>query len=78
MDIQNRQVTISDRATMLPIYSIIMNMTAVFTDLIFGKLADIGVSFAMATGALLCFAGCVIYAVGRSRTASRVNAAGIE
>ncbi|KPU45647.1 major facilitator superfamily protein [Oxobacter pfennigii] len=66
MDIQNRQINISGRATMLSVYSIIMNMTAVVTNLIFGKITDIGVEYAMAAGGVFCLAGLGIYSTWQS------------
>ena len=63
MDIENRQVAIDNRATMLSIYSIITNTIAVGINLIFGKMADISVKYAMATGAVFCFGGLIIYSV---------------
>lgn len=52
--IQNRAVTVADRATMLSIYSSLMNGFAVFTNLAFGRLADIGVGWAFGLGAVFC------------------------
>jgi MFS family permease len=63
MDIENRQVSISNRATILSVYSSIMNVTAVGTNLIFGKMADIDVKYSMALGALFCFIGLLVYSV---------------
>ena len=63
MDIENRQVNISSRATILSVYSSIMNVVAVGTNLIFGKMADISVKYSMASGALFCFIGLLVYSV---------------
>lgn len=63
MNIQNRQVNIPNRATMLSIYSVIMNMVAVSTNLIFGKMSDINVKYAMASGAVFCFIGLILYTI---------------
>jgi MFS family permease len=68
MGIQNRQIKIPDRATMLSIYSIIMNMTAVGTNLVFGKLADINIKYAMTGGTLFCIIGLMLYIVWQSKT----------
>lgn len=61
MDIENRNVNISSRATILSVYSSIMNMMAIGTNLIFGKMADISVKYSMASGALFCFIGLIVY-----------------
>ncbi len=63
MDIENRQVNISSRATILSVYSSITNVAAVGTNLIFGKMADISVKYSMASGALFCFIGLFVYSV---------------
>lgn len=61
MDIQNRQIKASNRATILSIYSSMMNMIAVCTNLIFGKIADVGIEYAMITGGVFCFVGLILY-----------------
>jgi MFS family permease len=63
MKIQNRQVRIADRATLLSVYSSVMNTGAVFTNLIFGRLADIDTGLAFGMGAVFCALGLVLYAV---------------
>ena len=63
MDIENRQVSISSRATILSVYSSIMNAVAVSTNLIFGRMADIDVKYSMALGALFCFMGLIVYCI---------------
>lgn len=63
MEIENRQVNISSRATILSVYSSIMNAAAIGTNLIFGKMADISVKYSMASGALFCFIGLLVYSV---------------
>lgn len=70
MQIQNRQVTIADRATMLSVYSSTMNLGAVFTNLVFGKLADVGVDYAFGMGAVFCFLGLILYSVWVRKKAS--------
>ena len=62
MRIQNRAVTIADRATMLSVYSSMMNALAIFTNLAFGRLADIGVGWAFGLGALFCGIALVLHA----------------
>ncbi|HKM01396.1 MAG TPA: MFS transporter [Sedimentibacter sp.] len=62
-DIENRQVNVSCRATILSVYSSIMNAMAIGTNLIFGKMADISVKYSMASGALFCFIGLIVYSI---------------
>ncbi|MFA9423859.1 MAG: MFS transporter [Sedimentibacter sp.] len=63
MDIENRHVNISSRATVLSVYSSIMNVIAIGTNLIFGKMADISIKYSMASGALFCFIGLIVYSI---------------
>jgi len=61
--IQNRAVCVADRATMLSVYSSLMNGLAIFTNLAFGRLADIGVGWAFGLGAVFCGVGLALYMV---------------
>lgn len=63
MKIQNQQVCIADRATMLSVYSSIINTGAVLTNLLFGKLADIHIGFALGMGAVFCFLGLLLFSL---------------
>jgi MFS family permease len=67
MNIQNREVSIAARATLLSVYSSIMNVGAIFTNLLFGKLADINVSLAFGSGAVFCCLGLVLYSIWASK-----------
>jgi hypothetical protein len=69
MSIQNRQISIPARATLLSVYSCIMNAGAIFTNLMFGRLADISVSLALGTGAAFCFIGLILYSVWARKAA---------
>ena len=57
----NKAITIEDRATALSMGTLIADITGVFTNLIFGKLADVNLSFAMSFGGILCLLGAVLY-----------------
>lgn len=63
MDIQNRQVAISDRATVLSVYSMAMDGVAVGTNIIFGRIADFGVGYAMGAGSAFCILGLALYMI---------------
>lgn len=67
MNIQNRQIKITHRATMLSVYSSIMNIMAIVTNLIFGVMCDIDVIYAMGTGALFCAVGLIMYSIWVSK-----------
>lgn len=62
-ELQNRYIETSDRATALSINSLLMDSTAVFTNLIFGRLAEIELGFSMLFGCLLCVTGLVLYSL---------------
>lgn len=57
IELQNQQVISQNRATELSINAVIINCVGIGTNLIYGKLADVNIAFAMFTGSLLCFSG---------------------
>ena len=59
--LMNSTITTDDRATALSMGTLIADLIAVFTNLIFGKLADFDLSFAMSFGGLLCIIGMGLY-----------------
>lgn len=60
-ELQNKTIITDDRATALSINSLIMDSLAVFTNLVFGKLADLHLSAAICFGGGLCFLGMGLY-----------------
>jgi len=69
IDIQNKQIKTENRATMLSIYSCIMNVISVSMNLIFGRLADFNISYSMVAGATFCFIGFILYCIWKARYA---------
>ena len=69
--LQNRQVTTGDRATALSLNALLMDLVAVFTNLVFGRAADVFLPLAMGFGFVLCFAGLVLYLAQDRLTNSR-------
>ncbi len=67
-ELQNKAITTSDRATALSMSTMIMDLLAVFTNLVFGKLADFDLSTAMCFGGFLCIVGIGLYWNGLKRT----------
>lgn len=61
MSIQNRQVETGLRATTLSFYSVSMNTIGIVTNLVFGKMADAGIKYAMIAGSVFCIASLVLY-----------------
>lgn len=61
MELQNRQVISQNRATELSINAVIIDCTGIGTNLIYGKLADIDITFAMLAGSFLCLAGFLLF-----------------
>ncbi len=67
-DLQNKAITTLDRATALSMSTLIMDLLAVFTNLVFGKLAEFDLSAAMCFGGFLCILGVGLYLSGLKRT----------
>ena len=57
----NEAITINDRATALSMGTLITDIIGVFTNLIFGKLADFNLSASMSFGGILCILGAILY-----------------
>lgn len=57
--IENQQVTHENRATALSINSVIMDGVAIATNLVFGKLADLDLTYALGIGAIFCLLGMI-------------------
>lgn len=60
-NLQNRAITVDDRATALSLHAILLDSTAIFTNLIFGRLADHSLSLALGFGAVLSLTGLALY-----------------
>ncbi len=67
-ELQNRAITTMDRATALSMSAVIMDLLAVFTNLVLGKLAELDLSAAMCFGGFLCILGVGLYLSGLKRT----------
>ncbi|HHW01004.1 MAG TPA: MFS transporter [Clostridiaceae bacterium] len=67
MELQNKHVISQNRATELSINSVIINSTGIGTNLIYGKLADYNISFAMLAGSLLCFVGLLLIVLWQTK-----------
>ncbi|MDE5951480.1 MAG: MFS transporter, partial [Acetatifactor sp.] len=63
-EMQNKAITTIDRATALSMSALIMDLLAVFTNLVFGKLAEFDLSTAMCFGGFLCILGVGLYLNG--------------
>lgn len=61
MDLQNKLVTIRDRATALSMNAVVLDGLGIFLNLLFGKLAQENLSGAMYLGAVLCIIGAWLY-----------------
>ena len=70
-ELQNKAITATDRATALSMSTLIMDLLAVFTNLVFGKLAEFDLSAAMCFGGVLCILGVGLYLSGLKRTDCR-------
>lgn len=63
-ELQNKAITTLDRATALSMITLIMDLLAVFTNLVFGKLAEFSLSSAMCFGGFLCILEVILYLRG--------------
>lgn len=63
LEIQNRQVKTENRATTLSIYSMLINCTAIGTNLIFGALSDRSLPAAFFFGTSICMLGLVFFLI---------------
>lgn len=61
-NLQNRQVLSQNRATVLSTFAVVINSIGVFTNVIFGALANVNISLSLWAGACLCAAGYIVMA----------------
>lgn len=61
MEMQNKQVVSQNRATELSTNSVIINSVGIGTNLIYGKLAEINITYAMFAGSFLCLLGFMLF-----------------
>ena len=61
MELQNRQVRSSNRATELSVYAMIVDCISAGTSLVYGALADISLSMSFCFGTLVCSLGLVFF-----------------
>lgn len=61
LTIQNRQITSDDRATRLSTNAVIIDGIAIFTNVIYGKMADINIAYSMFLGFILCSIALILY-----------------
>lgn len=63
IQIQNTEVKSANRATILSLNSALMSTVAIFTNIIFGKIADFSINLAFLLGTGFCVVGSVMYAL---------------
>ena len=61
LDLQNRQITGEDRATALSMHAVVLESLGIFLNLVFGKLAEIRLEYAMFLGTGFCMMGTVLF-----------------
>lgn len=61
MELQNQQVTTPHRATALSVHAMLMDGVGVGTNLVFGALAEVNLSWAFWFGGVLCLAGLALF-----------------
>ena len=70
--LQNRQVVSPDRATELSINAVIIDCAGIGTNLMYGKLAERSLTFAMFAGSLLCFSGFLCFYTWQAGSGKRM------
>ncbi|MEG2959230.1 MAG: MFS transporter [Oscillospiraceae bacterium] len=65
--VQNRAVTSANRATVLSLYAVVMDLTSAAMSPVLGALADLDVSYALLLCALLCFAGGIAFLLSKAQ-----------
>jgi MFS family permease len=73
MDLQNKLVVSPNRATELSIYAVFIESVGIGTNLIFGKLSDTNLSFAMTLGTVFCFLGLVMFLIWYKKSGGYFN-----
>lgn len=63
MEMQNRQITVADRATALSVNAMIIDSIGVGTNMLFGALAEINLGIAFLFGAGICFLGLILFLI---------------
>lgn len=59
--LQNQLIRSRDRATALSMTGLLMDLMAVFAEVVFGKIADFSLNLSMLFGGFLCMIGAVLY-----------------
>lgn len=59
--LQNQLIRSRDRATALSMTGLLMDLMAVFTEVVFGKIADFSLNLSMLFGGFLCMIGAMLY-----------------
>ncbi len=73
MDLQNKLVVSSNRATELSIYAVFIESVGIGTNLIFGKLSDTNLSLAMALGTVFCSLGLIMFLIWYKKSGGYFN-----
>lgn len=73
IELQNKQVISQNRATELSINAVIINCVGVGTNLVYGKLSDVNIAYAMLTGSLLCLAGFFLFYLWQTKSPTAIN-----
>ncbi len=61
LQLQNQEIVTKNRATALSLNAVLMDVVAIFTNLMFGKTAEMNLAVAMMFGFVLCVAGLGLY-----------------
>ena len=67
IDLQNKQVITQNRATELSINAVLLDSVGIGTNLLYGKLAELSLSFAMISGSALCLIGYICIFIWKAK-----------
>jgi hypothetical protein len=61
VELQNRQIVGRDRATALSVNAVVMESIGIILNLIYGRIAEENLAYAMFLGSALCGLGMIVY-----------------
>lgn len=71
MNLQNKQVNTANRATELSVNAVIIDAVAIGTNVLFGRFADLNLSYAMLLGCAFCLLGLILFLLWEKQTRCR-------
>ena len=73
LDIQNKNINIADRATLLSVFAMFGDLTAAGANVIIGKITDISISSAYITCVFMCICAYILFLVYKKKSIQEIN-----